>query len=67
MCGHVFIYNKKGKVDKNLLEEMNQKIHHRGPDDTGYFVKDNVGFGFKRLSIIDLAMGISHLIKKKEP
>ncbi len=57
MCGHVFIYNKKGNIDKNLLEELTDKINHRGPDDTGYFTKDNVGFGFKRLSIIDLAHG----------
>ena len=58
-------FDKKGKVDKNLLEEMNQKIHHRGPDDTGYFVKDNVGFGFKRLSIIDLAHGHQPFNKKE--
>lgn len=57
MCGHVFIYNKKGNIDKHLLEELTNKINHRGPDDTGYFIKDNIGFGFKRLSIIDLAHG----------
>ncbi len=57
MCGHVFIYNKKGNIDKHLLEELTEKINHRGPDDTGYFIKDNIGFGFKRLSIIDLDHG----------
>lgn len=65
MCGHVFIYNKKGNVDRHLLEELTEKINHRGPDDTGYFVKDNVGFGFKRLSIIDLAHGHQPFNKKQ--
>lgn len=30
---------------------------HRGPDDEGHFIKDNIGFYHKRLSIIDLAQG----------
>ena len=32
-------------------------MHHRGPDDEGYHVAGNVGLGFRRLSIIDLAGG----------
>ena len=32
-------------------------MHHRGPDDSGYFVKKNIGLGHRRLSIIDLASG----------
>lgn len=34
---------------------MAQSIHHRGPDDEGFFSKDNILLGFKRLSIIDLS------------
>lgn len=32
-------------------------MKHRGPDDDGTFVEDNAGFGFVRLSIIDLSVG----------
>jgi asparagine synthase (glutamine-hydrolysing) len=36
---------------------MSDAIAHRGPDDEGYFFDDGVGFGFRRLSIIDLGGG----------
>ena len=34
---------------------MMQKIRHRGPDDHGLFVENNVGLGFQRLAILDLS------------
>ena len=34
---------------------MNTKIAHRGPDDAGVFVGENVSLGHRRLSIIDLS------------
>ena len=36
---------------------MNGQIVHRGPDDAGFFVEDNVGLAMRRLSIIDLKTG----------
>jgi asparagine synthase (glutamine-hydrolysing) len=33
---------------------MADSIAHRGPDDSGYFIDGPLGFGFRRLSIIDL-------------
>lgn len=36
---------------------MADTIHHRGPDDEGYYTSGPVGFGFRRLSIIDLNTG----------
>ncbi len=37
---------------------MNDKIVHRGPDDSGYFTNaDGCAIGMRRLSIIDLATG----------
>lgn len=57
MCGHVFIYSKNNNVDERLLISITEKISHRGPNDTGYYIKDNIGFGFKRLSIIDVENG----------
>lgn len=34
---------------------MAQTLHHRGPDDEGFFVDGNIGLAHKRLSIIDLS------------
>lgn len=36
---------------------MTSTLIHRGPDDEGYYVAGPLGFGFRRLSIIDLAAG----------
>jgi asparagine synthase (glutamine-hydrolysing) len=36
---------------------MNDSIWHRGPDDEGFLVRDRVGLGMRRLSIIDVAGG----------
>ena len=44
-------------MDRGLLEAMNRAIIHRGPDEDGFYVKDNVGLAMRRLSIIDLASG----------
>src|SRR5665811_168704 len=34
---------------------MMSAMKHRGPDDEGVFIKDHIGLGFVRLSIIDLS------------
>lgn len=36
---------------------MGDLLHHRGPDEEGFFVSSNVGLAHKRLSIIDLVTG----------
>jgi len=58
MCGFVGIINKnKQAVNTLLLEKMATTIHHRGPDEDGIFVEENIGLFHKRLSIIDLSTG----------
>ena len=57
MCGHISIYYKNKEADGVIIRQLTKKIIHRGPDDTGYFIKDNIAFGFNRLSIIDLEHG----------
>ncbi|WP_024790827.1 MULTISPECIES: asparagine synthase (glutamine-hydrolyzing) [unclassified Lebetimonas] len=50
MCGIVgFNFS-----NKNLLNEMQKEIAHRGPDDRGEFIDKNVSLGHVRLSILDL-------------
>jgi asparagine synthase (glutamine-hydrolysing) len=40
-------------VDRRLVEAMAEILRHRGPDAAGYFFDGNVGFGHRRLTIID--------------
>ena len=48
------------------LEAMTKSIAHRGPDDEGYFIAGPLGFGFRRLSIIDLAGGHQPMSDQEE-
>lgn len=57
MCGIVGIVNRSGAVQRDVLEAMNRAIIHRGPDEDGFYVNENVGLAMRRLSIIDLAGG----------
>jgi asparagine synthase (glutamine-hydrolysing) len=43
------------KADSSVVERMAYSLQHRGPDEKGSFVKGSVGFGFRRLSILDLS------------
>lgn len=45
---------------------MTRSITHRGPDDEGYFLAGPLGFGFRRLSIIDLAGGHQPMADREE-
>ena len=59
MCGICGQYNfgDGAPVASRDVEVMNATIAHRGPDDDGYLIDGPLGFGFRRLSIIDLASG----------
>jgi asparagine synthase (glutamine-hydrolysing) len=58
MCGISGFVNANGQaVDRELLGRMNRAIIHRGPDEDGFYVDENVGLAMRRLSIIDLASG----------
>ena len=59
MCGITgcYYFDNKHVIDYNSILEMNDTLYHRGPDDDGYFIEGNIGFGQRRLSIIDLESG----------
>src|SRR2546421_1276932 len=58
MCGIVGVVDLQGRsVDPSWIDSMNDSIVHRGPDDSGSYVRGNVGLGMRRLSIIDVAGG----------
>ena len=55
MCGIVGIRRFDGEtVDEQLLRQMADQLVHRGPDDSGVWVDGSIGFGHRRLSIIDV-------------
>ncbi len=56
ICGQLNFVNHS-PVKRADIEAMTRSIIHRGPDDEGYFIAGPLGFGFRRLSIIDLSGG----------
>jgi asparagine synthase (glutamine-hydrolysing) len=60
MCGINGIAYPKSinrMVSPETLVLMRDELTHRGPDDSGIFVSHNIGFGHRRLSIIDVSRG----------
>lgn len=58
MCGITGWYSKNHqKKDTKILKKMTKSLKYRGPDQKGYFIKDNIMLGHRRLSIIDLKNG----------
>jgi asparagine synthase (glutamine-hydrolysing) len=58
LCGiaGIFYKNRQGVIS-SILKKMTRSLIHRGPDEEGYYIEDNVGLGHRRLSIIDLSTG----------
>ena len=56
MCGisGIVNYNSSHHVKISDLKKITDVIAHRGPDGDGFWLNDNIGFGHRRLSIIDL-------------
>lgn len=59
MCGIAGIFHtrERATIAKELVEAMNAAQFHRGPDEGGVHCEPGVGFGHRRLSIIDLSTG----------
>src|SRR5215471_6801230 len=59
MCGicGIFEFDQARVIAAAQVHAMNQTIRHRGPDDDGVYVNRGIGFGHRRLSIIDVAGG----------
>jgi asparagine synthase (glutamine-hydrolysing) len=56
ICGKL-TFGNEATMSPALVKAMADTIHHRGPDDEGYYVSGPIGLGFRRLSIIDLQSG----------
>lgn len=76
MCGIVGIFNYGGSpalISEETLKAMTAEIAHRGPDDDGIYISPDrtLGFGFRRLAIIDLSPAghqpMSNALNSKNP
>jgi asparagine synthase (glutamine-hydrolysing) len=55
MCGIAGIVNYSGaSIAPPVLKLMTDAIAHRGPDGEGHWIEGGIGFGHRRLAIIDL-------------
>ena len=61
MCG---ISGFLGKGNQSILEAMADSMKHRGPDDEGFYIHDQVGLAFRRMSVIDVNGGHQPIISK---
>lgn len=57
MCGIAGFAQQQSINDKAVLERMVSALHHRGPDDSGFYCDAKIGLGMRRLSIIDVEGG----------
>ena len=59
MCGicGIYFFDRNKKISRNVIQNMNEALKLRGPDDEGIFSVDRVFFGAKRLAIIDIEKG----------
>lgn len=57
MCGinGILHFQSQRKVQEQQLLRMRDALAHRGPDDQGIFVDQNLGLGHRRLSILDVS------------
>lgn len=57
MCGifGMTYVDRERAVDRRTVAAATDLMSHRGPDDAGHWVRENVGLGHRRLSIIDLS------------
>jgi len=58
MCGIAgFFVNGRTEEARRTLGRMTDSLRHRGPDDEGFHIDDQIALGARRLSIIDLETG----------
>ena len=67
MCGIVGFVNYKQNLlnYKKILQNMNNSLSKRGPDEEGYYLKEHVGLAHRRLIVIDPIGGKQPMISSK--
>lgn len=55
MCGITGFFTSGKEIERLYLEQMTDRLSHRGPDAAGYYHNGHIGLGHRRLSILDLS------------
>lgn len=75
MCGICGIVSFDKRIENTTIKRMASVLAHRGPDDEGYFIKNqyisptknvNVALGHRRLKIIDLSEAANQPISNED-
>jgi len=67
MCGITgwIDYRKSIRQEEHTVKKMAETLSFRGPDDTNIWMQDHVGFGHKRLVVVDPQGGVQPMTRKK--
>lgn len=57
MCGIAGLHDPSSPPEETTLNQMNNCLVHRGPDESGIYIDEPVGFAHRRLSIVGLDSG----------
>ena len=68
MCGIVGVMDLSGHapIPRELVARMNERQHHRGPDEGNLHLEPGLGLGHRRLSIIDVSTGQQPLFNEDD-
>lgn len=66
ICGFVNFKYPAGEDDAAIVDKMNGRLLHRGPDAQKILLLDNVALGFSRLSIIGLDNGMQPIYNEDD-
>lgn len=68
MCGinGIAYSNRSHRADERVVKMMRDVQYHRGPDDGGLFLEENVGLGHRRLAIVDVSHGAQPMFNEDE-
>lgn len=68
MCGinGIAYSNRSQRADERIVKMMRDVQFHRGPDDGGIFLEENIGLGHRRLSIVDVSHGAQPMFNEDE-
>lgn len=68
MCGIAGLFHPldPDPPSRAWLSRMTHALRHRGPDGSGMYVRPGIGFGHRRLSIVDLAGGAQPMTTEDE-
>ena len=65
ICGKI-LKDPRKPVEEGLIKRMCSRLEHRGPDDSGIYIKEGAGLGHRRLSVIDLTPGAAQPLANED-